>query len=656
MSGTDFAERSRAAFVAHFPDVMENLRTVAPIGAVVSERGHAVDIEVGDKRIYGGDARRFAAEQVSAFVKKPLRLFMEEPGDAGLVSQICIRMVTAIRKNIEDQGIEEIRRHPVDNPTFLIVFGLGLGHHLMELAKTSKARWLILVEPSLEFIEHSFQALDWSALLEHFDAREGAVHLITEPDPTQMVPAIVRQVARYGIPYIDGAYVFTHYPLWSFAEARTRLHDAMQFAFVNRGFFEDEVKMMSNATANFAAAPFWLLEGKRRRQRPETAVIVGAGPSLDESLETLHRIRDRVVLFSGGTALRPLLRNGIVPDFHCELENVPAVVDVLSQASKYGDLSKIRLIASATVDPRVPPLFAETLLFFRDSVSSTLLLGSAYRMLQGSAPTCVNTALASAITLGFTDFLLFGTDCGTRPGGQHHASDTVYRDVRLYKENADRRARFPIEVEGNFGGVARTDWVYDACRRMLANTIEGFGVSVVNCSDGAMIPGARALDPEAVTIDAPPIDRARLVADLKGALRHFGAGEILRDHDFPALVDHTRDLYREIGELLDGFDREDADFGGIYRAIKDYLADAPERIGQVDSMMSGTLFALPRIGMFYGYRVEAGESRSKVFDVYIAEMREILREMENQTVELFERLAGNADLPSSAERLSAPAA
>ena len=92
MSDRAFAERSRAAFVDRFPEVMKSLQAMAPIGAVVSEHDDAVDIMVGEKRIYGGDARRFAEEQVSAFMKKPLRLFMEEPGAAGLVSKICIRI------------------------------------------------------------------------------------------------------------------------------------------------------------------------------------------------------------------------------------------------------------------------------------------------------------------------------------------------------------------------------------------------------------------------------------------------------------------------------------------------------------------------------------------------------------------------------------
>jgi flagellin glycosyltransferase Maf-like protein/6-hydroxymethylpterin diphosphokinase MptE-like protein len=637
------AERSRAAFVERFPGIGAELdRARAPLASVVIEDGIAVDIIVGETRIYGGDARRFADEQVSAFIKKPLRLFMEQPGSAGLVSEICTGMVDAVEKELTDRGITEIRRHPTGNPTFLIVFGLGLGHHVMDLVRRTEARWLIIVEPTVELIKHSFQALDWAALLERVDAREGGVYLVTDPDPARMVTGVVTEVGNHGIPFIDGAWVFTHYPLWSFAEARAKLHDAMQYAFVNRGFFEDEIKMMSNAVANFTAAPFWLIEGRPRLQRPETAVIVGAGPSLDEAIETLHRIRDRIVLFSGGTALRPLLRNGLVPDFHCELENVPIVVDVLEEAGKHGDLAQIRLIASATVDPRVPPMFREAFFFFRDSVSSSLLLGDKFRALQGAAPTCVNTAMAAAVSLGFTELVLFGTDCGMRVGGEDHASGTVYGPEGFIKPRGEKAARFPLEVEGNFGGTVRTDWVYDACRRMLGEAIRVYGLAPINGSDGALIPGARPVVPDAVEVAAPPVDRPSLTGDLKRALLAFAPAEILRDRDFAALADRTRDLYRELREFLAEFQREDADFAGVYRAVREFLAASHRKYRDADSMSNGTLFALPRIGMFFGYRVEAGEARSAVFDVFMRETREIIDRMERETLDLFERLAGQA--------------
>ncbi len=639
MTSRGLAERSRTAFFERFPEIAAELnRDQSRLSSVVIEDGVARDILIGDTRLYGGNGARFAEGQVDAFMRKPLRLFMENPGAVGLISDICVRMVSSIRKELDARGMSEIQRHPTGNPTFLVVFGLGLGHHVPELVRRTEARWLIIVEPTLELIKHSFEAIDWAALIEEFDARGGGISIVTDPDPAHMVGGIISQVGKHGIPFIDGAWVFTHYPLWSFTEARAKLHDAAQYAFVNRGFFEDELKMMSNAVANFSAAPFWIIEGRARLQRPETAAIVGAGPSLDEAIPTLHRIRDRIVLFSGGTALRPLLRNGIVPDFHCELENLTVVVDVLKEAAKYGDLSQIRLIASATVDPRVPPMFKESLFFFRDSVSSTMLLAGDLSVLPGAAPTCVNAAMAAATSLGFTEFAFFGTDCGKRVGAQDHASDTVYGEGKIVKA----RDKFPIEVEGNFGGIAKTDWIYDACRRMLGEVIRVFGVSPINASDGALIPGARPVVPDAVEIETPVVDRGALLADLKRALIAFEPGEILRERDFTAMVDDTKDLYRELREILSGFKPEDADFSGVYSAVREFLGNAPKMFHQADSMSNGTLFALPRIGMFFGYRVEAGELRRALFDAFMRETLEIIDQMEKETLVLFERLAKEA--------------
>lgn len=637
------AARSRAAFAQRFPEIAARLDALdAPVAEIVSEQGVAVDILVGEKRVYGGDARSFAADQVAAFMRKPLRLYMEQPGAAGLVSEVCVRMVDAIKEELGNRGLDEIDRHPTGNSTFLVVFGIGLGHHLPRLLRETKARWVVLVEPSLEFIRHSLGALDWSEFLAAADAAGGGIRIVNESEPDRMVGAIVAEISRHGVPFVDGAWVFAHYPHWSFVEARTKLHEAVQFAFVNRGFFEDEIRMMSNAVANFAARSFGLLEGRPRLERPETAVIVGAGPSLDESIETLKRIRDRVVLFSGGTSLKPLLRNGIVPDFHCELENVPEVVEVLGKAAEHGDLSRIKLIASATVDPRVPPMFAETFFFFRDSVSSTKLLGKEFKTLSGAAPTCVNTAFASAIMLGFTKFVFFGTDCGFRAGGGHHASGTVYGEVGIYKESADKRAKNPLEVEANFGGIALTDWVYDACRRMLGEAIHVYGLAPLNTSDGAIIPGARPVVPEAVEIATPPVDRAELFEALRASMPRFRPFEILRQRDFAGFVAETRALYRSLAAVLEVFEPEEADFGGVYAAVKEFLATADRDFEGADSMMSGTLFALPRIAMFYGYRVAEGEFRQTLFAIFMREMRAILAEMERETIALFEGLASAA--------------
>jgi len=637
------AERSRAVLAETFPD-LAGVIAQPTTSSLVCENGEPVDVRIGEQRLYGGDARGFAATQLEPYLKKPLRLHMNSPDAAGLVSPICIRLVEALQDHLRAEG-GEITRYPVDSPCFLVVFGLGLGHHLEALARESKARWLILVEPFADFFAHSLETVDWGALLATFERRGGAVQVITELDPSAMVGEIIRFMAEQGIAFADGSWVFTHYPHWAFAEARQRLHEALEFAFINRGFFEDELRMMENAVANFSGRAFSLLEARPRLRRRETAVLVGAGPSLDEGLDTIRRIRDRVVLFSCGTALRPLLRAGIVPDFHCELENVPEVFTAVSEAGRLGDLAQIALIASATVDPRVPPLFREAIFYFRDSVSSTEILGRGYRLIAGTAPTCVNMGLAMAATIGFAEFVLFGTDCGVRPGANRHAEGTIYRDLGVWREK-DQKNQYSLEVEGNFGGIVQTDWIYDACRLMLAGAIAHYRFSVTNCSDGALIPGARPCVPAALAVTAPPVERTAFMAELRRSMTAFAPGALLANIDPSAFKDDARRLFRDIEQELDG--PGESGFAAFYERMGSLAAAFGDRYGNVNALIDGTLRALPRIGMFYGFRVAAPAARARLFGAFLAELRDILAEIAERTEALFAEI--DAALQASSDK------
>lgn len=646
------AEKSRALLAERFPTLAAQFaQRRSTASSLVVDNGEAVDIRIDGAGLYGGDARAFAAAQVEPYLKKPLRLYMNSPDSAGLVSPICIRLVKALRDHLERDVRGEITLYPTDSPSFLVVFGLGLGHHLEALSQRTKARWLILVEPIADFFEHSLHAVDWPELVADFERRGGSVHVITDLDPASIVTGITRFMAEKGIAFADGSWVFTHYPHWAFAEARRRLHEALEFAFINRGFFEDELRMMGNAVANFSQRQFQLLEGRPRRRRPETAVLVGAGPSLDEGLETIKRIRDRVVLFSCGTALRPLLRAGIVPDFQCELENVPEVFTAISEAGRFGDLSQIALIASATVEPRVPPLFREAIFYLRDSVSSTEIFGRRHRLIPATLPTCVNMGMAMAASMGFADFVLFGTDCGVRPGANRHAEGTVYRDLGIWKEN-DQKKAYSLEIEGNFGGTVRTDWIYDACRLMLAGAIAHYRFNVINCSDGALIPGARPCVPAALAVTTPLVDRAAFAADLRQSTTSFAPGQLLEATDLSAVKQHARRLFDDLDRKLDELSRGGCDFAASYERIVPLVATFGDRYGHANSIIDGALRALPRIGMFYGFRIPDPAARDRLFRVFVAEFRAILAEMAERTDALFAEIDASFGLAAAIRQAS----
>jgi hypothetical protein len=626
-------EVRRAALVERYPILAKAFAQGAGTHfEAMLEGGVPVDLRMDGRPLYGGDARHFSARQVAAYQEKPLRLYMDRLDNAGLVSPVCIRLVSALKQHLLAAEQDTLSAYPIDHPTFLVVFGLGLGHHLEPLVQHVKPRWLILVEPLLGVFEHSLAGVDWPRLIGGLEAEGGGVHVVTASEPSEIAAAIARLMDVQGIAFADGSWIFTHYPFWAFEEARKRLHEAVEFAFVNRGFFEDELRMMTNAVGNFGSRAYRLLEAKPHLARAEAAVIVGAGPSLDESFETLRRIRSRVLLFSCGTSLRPLLRNGLIPDFHCELENVPEVHDLISEAASHGDLSKVALIASATVDPRVPPFFGPTLFFFRGRVSSTEILGRTYRPLPGVSPTCVNVGLAAATYMGCQKVILFGTDCGVRRGTARHAEGTIYRDVGIWQER-DRAKRNAIEVEGNFGGVIETDWVYDACRRMLSQVVVQHPIEAINCSDGALIPGARSCTPEALDVKGPEVDRGAVMRALDVALRRFGPGEVLMGQDFVALAAEVGRLFADLDRRLVEA-RPEMDFAALYLRLKAFTAPGADQYSGCLSIVSGTLSALPRIAMFYGYRIVDRALRCSLYECCVEEMRAVVDTMAVATQEM----------------------
>jgi Glycosyltransferase Maf N-terminal domain/6-hydroxymethylpterin diphosphokinase MptE-like len=636
---SDRVAQAREAFACHFPQAMALVERGSVVqSSIVTEGDEPIDIRIDGRPVYGGDARRFAAGQVAAYMEKPLRFFVQRLDMSGIVTPIGRKLIDRIESRLRRDEFGECSSCPVGNPTFLIVFGLGLGHHIEPLVRETGARWLIIVEPMAEFFEPSFHVVDWDGLVLDLESKGGGVHIVAETDPALIVSRINGIVMSKGVPYADGSWVFTHYPFWAFTEARNKLHEAVEFSFINRGFWEDELVMMRNAAANFAKYDFRLLEDRPHLQRPETAVIVGAGPSLDDSIETLRRIRDQVVIFSGGTALRPLLRSGITPDFHCELENVPHVHDVLSEAAKYGDLSKITLLASTTVDPRVPALFGRTIFYFRDSVSSTRIFSGAHREIFGTSPTCVNLAMVTSAVMGFTNYVLFGADCGTRPGAARHAKGTVYSDVDAYAIG-NRPPLHGIEVEGNFGGIVVTEIIYDACRIMLADTIRYYGLRAINCSDGAVIAGARPCVPEALDIGDRTIDRSAMAAAIDRGTTFYGAGEMLKEADVEAIRRATKEMFADLDALLVELGQGDTDFAQVYDRVMAFVHDAKERYLHTESIISGSLQALPRIAMFYGFRIANDAGRRAFFDLFIAEFRAIGEFMAKTIDALFDDLA-----------------
>ncbi len=98
------------------------------------------------------------------------------------------------------------------------------------------------------------------------------------------------------------------YPLESQDNVRT-----LPFRPMKRTVMYDRARhLYENLAACLTYGSIAELKGKLRG---ETAVLIGAGPSLDEQLDRLRRFRENTVLIAVNNALPTLVKNGLEPDF-----------------------------------------------------------------------------------------------------------------------------------------------------------------------------------------------------------------------------------------------------------------------------------------------------------------------------------------------------
>jgi hypothetical protein len=194
------------------------------------------------------------------------------------------------------------------------------------------------------------------------------------------------------------------------------------------------------------------------------ALVVAAGPSLDELLPSLPELRERFLIVCVDTALRSLLRSGIEPDFLL-------VVD--PQYWNWRHLEGLSSPSSILVSESAawPPVF-------RFSCRAAFLCGSLFPLgkaieaavgpkgLLGAGGSVATTAWDFARVLGASVIYMAGLDLAF-PGGATHAKASLFEQRAL---SAGRRLA-PAETSqtaalfsggaswglANDGGQARTD-------------------------------------------------------------------------------------------------------------------------------------------------------------------------------------------------------
>lgn len=617
MAESTLHDKNLLFFTTAYPPVAEIMRDPETelTQPVFDDAGHVIDIDVGEGRMYNRPAVEFAAEQVAAYLARPTRIVIEPPNLDDLHDACTHTMATRLAA-----ADDRLAQPPLDRGGVLMVVGIGLGLHIPELVAKTGPRHVILVEPIAEFLRHSLSALDWQALWAQCSEAGATIDIITGGDPASIQLRLEALMTGFGEAAIDGSYIYIHYQTDVTRAIAAKFHELAGMSAILKGYYADEKLMVENTVANVAAHDFWFVEGEIRAPVKAPVFVVGAGPSLDGSIDVIRKWQDRAIIISAGSTLQALLHQGIVPDFHVEKENTQTTADRLRHIYERnrdrfdGDtFGAIRLVASTTVRPGVTQLFDEKFLFLRTHLSSTKMFGKGHIAVDGTSPYSANAALTLAAIMGFREVYLFGCDCGAKDAARHHSGETAYYTLDDY---TDRDIEFPLRAPGNFGGEVLTNPYFSWSRWTHEQVIAAAGLTVRNCSDGVMIAGAQPVPPGELTLTNQPLDKTAVVETVKTGSAHYTPGAFLIDQDVPTVINNWHGFAAALRGHLDENLESAGDIHQFGSRLRNFLDAAAEKYGGVAIMAGGSARSMVPVAAYYLNRAPDAAAHARLMEIF----------------------------------------
>ncbi len=403
----------------------------------------------------------------------------------------------------ETEAEKLINGLPVNDYLSFIVVGSGLGYSLLELTKkVSKNAKILLIENSLEIFKLALESLDLSEVLQH-----PGLSLLISPSSTELNETLSREA--FGLA-LNGFLPIIHKPSMSlfpdfFKEVDVILNNAIQEAEINqktqskfsRMFFHN---IMENIPAIINSPGVSELKSK---MIGTPAVVVSAGPSLDKNIELLKSGAEKLIIIAVSTALKPLLRAGVSPDFIVAID--PDDITV-----KGFDLKDIPVKPWLLFDPTVPWVIPEAFKDRRLVLDSEVYFSKWIAQKNGSkgnlgkSLSVAHTGLLLAKHLGCSPVILLGQDLAFFKNRMHCSGAYYQNDFielargpitpnYLEKEKFKKYASSLKETLDIFGQKINTTIALESYKHLFESEIIRFP-DVINATEGGLpIAGAKAI-------------------------------------------------------------------------------------------------------------------------------------------------------------------
>ncbi|HEY9078857.1 motility associated factor glycosyltransferase family protein [Magnetovibrio sp.] len=599
-------ERNLDFFKIINPALAERLSNHEALSKLVFDEDGEPDVLFQGMKLYGKGAQKHVEQQIEQYWNSPGVITLTYDSVANMDSE-GTRLLNDLKQFAEDNAVTFNEQRTTRNAFHLVVQGVGLGQHIEPLLADVKPRNLVLIEPNMEFLYQSLFCLDWKRVIGKVLEDGGNVHILTDGKSSGLIYDIRRIYTQYGRASFDGLTVYTHYENPAFYAVEKFLATQGEMLFSGLGFFEDELNMVANTYNNLKSGEEKVFLA-HLDQLEFPVFIVGSGPSLDGSIEVIKANQNRAVIISCGTALLPLMRAGIKPDFHAELERGKVQIEIPEFVAQEFDISDVCLVGSTTLVPGVKEVFAKRVYYFRHMLSSfPVFSGNLLNCLRFPGPSVGNTGTSFAQDSGFRQYYFFGMDLGFVDETQHHSANTVYMEKGVKHESPinpwDRTMR------GNFGGSVKAAHIYEWSRDTLEVSItnSSIGHTYYNCSDGAYIEGTVPLLPEFVDLPEPSEPKPVFVERMMSRFPVYTKQDFEKHWQDGKIIQDVREICDQmIASILDNSDLSTKRYiGELMKVVRPLAFDNSAAL-----TVRGSTYLLLVVGEYFIDRIEQYDKKA----------------------------------------------
>lgn len=465
-------------------------------------------------------------QQVVHHAAKPVGELVATPAGVPTLKYMSAEHQDILAYNPTDpwqDAAEHLATVAADARGLVAFIGMGLGYGpLLVFRERPSVPKIVIVEPSLDHFCTALHAVDLTPLI----AADRVFFFLGDSDLAEFRHLIARLAA------IEDTSILRHVPSFRFDPRLYHDTDNKIFMVINHlnshggTTVKCGEKFFRNRLSNLTMLRHsYNVEGLKDCFRDKPAILVAAGPSLNRSLPFLKKAAGKCVIIAADSALAPLLKAGVTPDFVTSIDyqdvNFEKLIPFLGQQWPFS------LVAMIKCTPFVPKCFPARRLFFafpEDRPHDWLVEALGVQEYVPEASSVVHLSLGLALLAGADPIIFLGQDLAFTDQILDHASGTIFTGADM---PADSNMLF---VEGLDGGKVPTSRNHMVSKKLFEDIIAANPRTYLNASAaGARIEGAERVEMPAVLESYLQADfsvPAQLEEKL-GAAARFDAGKLL---------------------------------------------------------------------------------------------------------------------------------